>query len=64
MNQKLRQFQLDLDAVCGAAPKQPRRLTGIEKAALSVDPLDLIDEEYKDVFQVRRPYLNSRSSHD
>ena len=48
--QKLRQFQLDLDACCGTSPKPPRRLTGIEKAAINVDPMDLIDEEYKDVF--------------
>jgi hypothetical protein len=43
-DQRLAQWNLQLDAICGPAVKKARRLTGVEKAALEVEP---IEEEYE-----------------
>lgn len=52
MNEKLAQWRLDLDALCGPVAKPSRRLSGIEKESLApVDPLELIQSEYRDVFE-------------
>lgn len=49
---KLAEFRLMLDACCGPVAKQSRRLTGLEKEALApADPLELIQSEYRDVFE-------------
>lgn len=48
--QKLAQWRLDLDAICGPVVKQARRLTGLEKAGLERDPLEDIQNEYDSVF--------------
>ena len=49
--QRLAQWQLDFDAICGPVVKQPKRLTGIAKEALEPEP---IEEEYKRWFVERR----------
>lgn len=44
------QFQLDLDQCCGPYLKPKKYLMGIECHNLVADPLELIADEYKDVF--------------
>jgi hypothetical protein len=49
--QRLAQWVLDLAALHGAQPKEPRRLTGLEKMALEEPCLeDQIQAEYDKVF--------------
>jgi hypothetical protein len=47
---KLAQWRLDLDAICGPVARQPRKLTGIERQALEIDPLEAIADEYHKEF--------------
>jgi hypothetical protein len=48
--ERLAQFRLNLDALCGRSVKTPRKLTGIEKHNLDPDPLDAIENEYQREF--------------
>jgi hypothetical protein len=48
--ERLAQFRLNLDALCGRIVKTPRKLTGIEKHNLEPDPLDAIENEYQREF--------------
>jgi hypothetical protein len=53
-DQRLAQWNLQLDAICGKVVKQPKRLTGVEKEALEVEPIEPIEEEYQRVFGQRK----------